>query len=156
MNRDFDIIAERRELPFNRFDVTYRLARWDWLTQKDEPVSLAEAKRGHCLISHALAEEFLDRPRWEVQPGQLCQVGPFRLRVIESNVPFAAFVCRLDGWRARAEWRGYRVLRGARWFYVRLILTAYVWGLADRHEAYPVTWRDVRFLNRLFPKRKPQ
>lgn len=66
---------------------------------------------------------------------------------IVAFVRDAALYVRADGANALVwVWRSalLRARRPLRWVYVRLILTLYVWGLADWRKEEVITWRCVR------------
>lgn len=65
---------------------------------------------------------------------------------IDAFVRDAALYVRTDGVNALSWfWHcaSVRARRPLRWVYVRLILTMYVWGLADWQQAEVVSWRCV-------------
>lgn len=83
------------------------------------------------------------------KPGDVVHIGPFRFRYVAFAVQYLADILVLDNPLALPRvWR-YWTKQYARNAYHRLILTLYVWGLAEHHRAAVPSWRDVPFLRRV-------
>lgn len=85
--------------------------------------------------------------------GDKLTIGPYHFRVIGEDIIGDSYLCVLDrpvNWLTIGWYRTRQVARGV---YIRLIVTAWIWGLAERdHNALP-SWRDVYILNRLFGRK---
>ena len=81
---------------------------------------------------------------FRVQPkGKVLTVGPYRLRILANRPEWGGHLVMRDGHKAKIiEWL-YRITRWQRWLSIRLILTLYVWGLAQWHEGMAVHWGQV-------------
>lgn len=77
---------------------------------------------------------------------------PWRLRLIEDfHYPSHSVAVMRVGWLSIFRATAYRI--GILFLHIkeRLIMTAWVWGLGRRpRPGYPLTWRDVHIVRRLF------
>lgn len=77
---------------------------------------------------------------------------PWRLRAIEDYLPQydGVLVMRFGGLLPILRVMSYRIRMGLIHIKERLIMTAWVWGLARRpRPGYPLTWRDIHMVRRL-------
>jgi len=81
--------------------------------------------------------------------GETFWLGPFKLRVLDSDFCSLEVWVRRDGWLSWGLAKLYIVGRHLERVYRKLVITAAVWGLA-RYDGYTVpTWRDVYLLERV-------
>ncbi len=78
--------------------------------------------------------------------GEVVVLGALRLRVIQYCFWEDAYEVMLDGWRAYLRQHGMPLFYGAVKFYHRLIITAAVWNLANRHSHCVPTFSDLRIV----------
>ena len=83
------------------------------------------------------------------QLGDIINIGPFQLRVIDKKLWGFNYIVARNGWKARLRYVLHRTIKVLDKSYRRLIVTAAVWGLADYHDASIPTWRDVYLLRGL-------
>ncbi len=130
------IIATRIPLPLDRHRIEYALEN----DQKPIRVSydlLAFDTEMTPAELHAIAE------------GDVLRVGPYRVKVFECRVMWTYdYRGELYGWGSSARYWLYRATRWMDGVYRRIILTAYVWGLADCEAGYIPSWRDLKVFRR--------
>lgn len=84
------------------------------------------------------------RSDWfELRPGDQLTIGPYRVRVVETDFMMRSVVVVRDGPLWRAWLAASRVGRLADLAYRRLIITAAVWGAADYDQGRMPSWRDL-------------
>lgn len=80
-----------------------------------------------------------------MRPGSVFYLGSLRLRIVDVGQEIGVYVS-LDGWRARLYSLAYHALDLVNLVYHRLILTAWVWGLADIEPGTVPEWRDLHIV----------
>lgn len=88
----------------------------------------------------------VSQPSRHTFTGAIIEIGQFRLRVIDYDVSSRQMLCVNDNWRGTLRYYAGSTSRLVDGFYRRLILTLYVWGLADLPEWKPPSWRDIKFI----------
>jgi hypothetical protein len=129
------VVVESKALPFGAMEFNFRLEG-----PAGAPVSIN--RRIIKLLTGEMPIQF---------PSKLDMRGiPLRLVGGSERVLFvsdAALYVRADGYRIFA-WRLSdalaRIRRPLRWVNIRLILTLYVWGMADVRPGEIISWRCVR------------
>lgn len=92
----------------------------------------------------ALVGAFDLRIDWfALRPGDQLTIGPYRVRVVETNFMMRSVVVVRDGPLWRAWLAASRAGRLADLVYRRLIITAAVWRLAHYDQGRVPTWRDL-------------
>lgn len=129
------LMVKKTILPLHGIQVEYRLCKRDsmlfvWNTD-DRLVPPNEVK--FVAIDSELAPA----------SGQFA-LGPYRFRVVERDMLSGMMICAVDNWFAPIRIGLYRSTRWLDGIYRRLIITAYVWGLATYGEWAMPTWRDLK------------
>lgn len=83
-----------------------------------------------------------------VKIGDVLHIGQFRLRVVDHYPPWRGLIVVRDDWRGGMHYLVYRALYRFDGIYRRLILTLYVWELADYHEAAVPSLNDIHLVKR--------
>lgn len=134
------------------YDAMGGIERWDYRWIGGDVARFSDQLLRNADPSEVRFDEF---PR---KPGDKFQVGPFKLRMLETDPwPCDVIVAVRDRGLVtdlRCFW--HRVSRLAQIACRRFIVTLAVWGLADRNLATIPTWRDVHLLQRIgkWTKRK--
>lgn len=97
-------------------------------------------------ISSAFVEDSPD----VILSSRRLKIGPFSLRVLEFDPSTMSYLCVRDSLPGRFAEVKYHARYLSQNIYYRLILTAYVWGLAQRSEGTLPSWKDIYILRKLF------
>lgn len=84
--------------------------------------------------------------------GDVHNLGPFRVRVVESHLVGFCLVTR-DGFKSYLMQDALALLWTWTWIKTRIILTACVWGLGRWPDGAHPSWRDIYLINRLTTSR---
>jgi hypothetical protein len=92
----------------------------------------------------------------EAKVGNVFRLGDLRLRIVSVEFETNSIVVQQEGYRAAIWQRWNRVINATRWLRVRIVMTAWVWGLARHNDwARTIQWSDiyaVDWLARLFER----
>jgi hypothetical protein len=80
-----------------------------------------------------------------LKPGVQFWLGHLHLIVVDFDFMRQVYEVALMGGRGYRAMIARRFLYGWQNFQARIILTLYVWGLADRHQELTVSWRWVHW-----------
>jgi hypothetical protein len=130
---DGHIIVTRKELPLGRFELSYKLEKWD------ENYRLVESNQINYVAIHT--EELGYK-----EPPTLLSLGQYKFFLIQPMSLYMEMVGSVyTPYKPGARLRAFRakLLTRFNWFYYRLIITANVWGLADRESYVTPSYREL-------------
>lgn len=79
--------------------------------------------------------------------GQVLRIGAYRVRILEKRWEYRIYVAVRENWLGIPRLYGHKLGQRADDLYRRIILTMFVWGLADRdYQGYTPTWRDIKLV----------
>jgi hypothetical protein len=83
----------------------------------------------------------------EPQVGQVIRIGAYRVRVLQIELGWRTVLGVRENWLGVPRLYGHKLAQFIDGVYRRIILTMFVWGLAERgYQGYIPTWRDIKLV----------